>query len=326
MAKPTSWGFPSNFQPNSDEVSFDLEAALDSVVLLRAEVPEQAFTASILGTERVGNGVAIRQDGLVLTIGYLITEATSVWLTTLGGTVVPAHPLAYDHASGFGLVVPLGRLDIPAIERGTVASLEEGDEVIIIGHGGRAHSLKAQLVARHEFAGSWEYLLDDALFTAPAHPQWGGTALVGDDGRLLGIGSLLVQERESLGGEADQGNMFVPVDALEPILDDMLKLGRRAGPARPWLGLYAAEAQGQVGVSGLAEDGPALRAGVHVGDLLVEVAGEPVSGLAGLFRKLWRLGPAGVEVPLTLSRKGVRMHVRARSIDRNDLLVKPKLH
>lgn len=326
MAKPTTWGFPSEFQPRQDEVRFDLEAALDSVVLLRAEIPENAFTASILGTERFGNAVAIRDDGLVLTVGYLITEATSVWLTTRAGAVVPAHALAYDQATGFGLALPLGRLEVPAMERGTVAHVAEGDDVLVIGHGGRAHSLKAQVVARHEFAGSWEYLIDDALFTAPAHPQWGGTALVGEDGQLLGIGSLLVQERDALGGQADQGNMFIPIDALEPILDDLLRLGRRAGPARPWLGIYAIEAQGSVGVSGLAEGGPADRAGVREGDLLIEVGNERVSGLADLFRKVWRLGPAGVEVPLTLSRKGALAHVRVRSIDRTDLLAKPKLH
>ncbi|MGB7543262.1 MAG: S1C family serine protease [Burkholderiales bacterium] len=326
MAETSNWAFPPNLQPKPAEVRFDLEAALDSVVLLRAGIPEEAFTASILGTERTGYGVAIREDGLVLTIGYLITEAASIWLTTNSGAVVAGHPLAYDQTTGFGLVLPLGRLGVPALERGSAASSAVGDDVIVIGHGGRAHALKAKLVAKREFAGYWEYVLDEALFTSPAHPQWGGAALVGGDGRLLGIGSLLVQEREALGGEAEQGNMFVPIDLLEPILDDMLKFGRPAGPPRPWLGLYAAEVQGHLLISGLAGSGPAARAGVQAGDAVIEVAGERVSGLADLFRKLWRLGPAGVEVPLTLARKGALTRVRVRSADRNELLWKPQLH
>jgi len=322
----SDWAFPPNLQPKPEEARFDLDAALNSAVLLRAGIPEEAFTASILGTERTGYGVVIREDGLVLTIGYLIAEAASIWLTTNNGAVVAGHTLAYDPVTGFGLVLPLGRLGLPPLRRGSAASSAVGDDVLVIGHGGRTHALKAKLVAKREFAGSWEYLLDEALFTAPAHPQWGGAALVGGDGRLLGIGSLFVEEQLAPGGETEQGNMFVPIDLLEPILEDMLKFGRPAGPPRPWLGVYAAEVQGKLMISGLAESGPAARAGVWPGDVVLEVAGERVSGLADLFRKLWRLGPAGVEVPLTLARKGTLIRLLVRSVDRNDLFWKPKLH
>ena len=325
MAGTIHWAFPADMQPKPEETDFDLDAVLDAVVLLHAEIPDDAFTAAILGTERAGYGVVIRDDGLVLTIGYVITEASSIWMTTNRGTVVPGHPLAYDQVTGLGLVLPLGRLDAPALERGSAATAAQGDEVIVVGHGGRGHALKANIVAKREFAGYWEYLLDEALFTAPPHPQWAGAALIDSEGRLIGVGSLLVQDRESLGGEADQGNMFVPIDLLEPILEDLLKLGRPAGPPRPWLGLYVGEAQGQLVVSGVAEGGPAARAGVRAGDVVVALAGQRVSGAADLYRRLWRLGPAGVAVALTLSRKGDPVHVQAASIDRNDLLKKPSL-
>ena len=220
MAESTHWGFPRELQPKAHEVSFDLGRALDSVVALRAEIPEDAFTAAILGTERVGNGVVIRDDGLVLTIGYLIVEAESVWLTANDGTVVAGHPLAYDFATGFGLVQPLGPFARTALARGSSATMAPGDEVIAIGHGGRAHALKTQVFAKREFAGPWEYLIDDALFTTPPHPEWSGAALVGDDGRLVGIGSLFVQEpsgEETVEGEhvrADRSARAVAPDLL----------------------------------------------------------------------------------------------------------------
>jgi S1-C subfamily serine protease len=324
MAEPGNWAFPSALQPSPDEAQFDLDAALDSVVLLRAEIPEDAFTAPILGTERAGNGVVIRDDGLILTIGYLITEAESIWLTTNAGTVVQGHALAYDQSTGFGLVLPLGSLGVRPLERGLPDTVDTGDQVIVIGHGGRAHSLKARIIAKREFAGYWEYVLDEALFTAPAHPQWGGAALVGEDGRLLGIGSLLV--RESVGGKAVDGNMFVPIDLLAPILDEMLALGRAARPPRAWLGIYATEMDGHVVVGGLAPGGPAELAGAKLGDLVLEVAGERVTGLAAMFRKIWRAGPAGSDVALTLSRRGASSKVQIRSADRNDFLKKPRLH
>jgi len=324
MADLSNWAFPPEMQPSVDQARFDLEAALDSMVLLRAEVPEDAFTAGILGTERIGNGVVIRDDGLVLTVGYLITEATTIWLNTNSGKAVAAHPLAYDQATGFGLVQPLGTLGAKALARGTAASCRVGDEVVVAGHGGRQHALKAKLIAKREFAGYWEYVLDEALFTAPAHPHWSGAALIGADGRLLGIGSLMVQEE--LSGRAVQGNMMVPIDLLEPILNDMLSLGRAKRPARPWLGIYATEVKGHVVVSGLAGGGPAERAGVQAGDLVIEVAGGRVGGLADLFRKIWSVGEAGVEIPMTLVREGSVSRIRIPSTDRQALLKKPSLH
>ncbi|HYL19336.1 MAG TPA: S1C family serine protease [Burkholderiales bacterium] len=324
MAETTNWAFPENLQPKSEDVRFDLEAALDSVVLLRAEIPEDAFTASILGTERAGNGVVIREDGLILTIGYLITEAQTLWLTTNSGVAVAGHPLAYDQATGFGLVQPLGRLKAPALQRGSTKGCAVGDDVIVIGHGGRSHALSAKIIAKREFAGYWEYVLDEALFTAPAHPEWAGAALVGEDGKLLGIGSLLVQE--SVEGETVQGNMIVPIDPLAPILDDMLMLGRANRPPRAWLGMYTTEANGQLVVAGLADGGPADVAGVRPGDFVLEVAQERVSTLPELFRKVWHLGPAGTEIPVTVARDGAPVRVRIRSADRNDFLKKPQLH
>jgi S1-C subfamily serine protease len=301
-----------------------VEAAARSVVLLRAEVPEDAFTASILGTERVGSGIVIRPDGLVLTIGYLITEAETIWLSTLDGTAVPAHALAYDYVTGFGLVAPLGRVSLPALEFGRSSAVEVGSSATVISHGGHGHSLATRVVDKREFAGYWEYLIEEAIFTAPAHPHWSGAALVGQDGKLLGVGSLLVQE--PVGGEMVDANMFVPIDLLSPILDDLASRGRAAREPRPWLGLYATESQGQLVVGGLATDGPAARAGVKLGDRVLEVAGQRVGGLSDLFRKVWRLGPAGTEIPLTLARGQSRSRVQVRSTDRDELLKKPLRH
>lgn len=324
MAETTRWAFPEQLQPRPNQFGFDLDAALRSVVLVHAEIPEDAFTAPVLGTERVGSGVVIGNDGLVLTIGYLITEAQTIWLTTIDGTVAPGYPLAYDQTTGFGLVMPLERLAVPALPRGSSSTLATGADVIVIGHGGREHSLTARVIAKREFAGYWEYLLDEAIFAAPAHPQWGGTALVDTAGRLLGIGSLLVQEMERE-SQLD-ANMFVPIDLLEPILDDMIRFGRPAGAARPWLGVYTAEAEGHLIVGGVAPGSPAQHAGLRLGDLVIEVAGRRVDSLAAMYRALWSTGTAGVEVPLSIVRGGELMELRIRSADRNECLRKPRHH
>ena len=324
MAEQKDWEFPAEMRPRPEDWRFDLDAALDAMVLVRTEIPEDAFTAPLLGTERAGNGVVIRDDGLVLTIGYLITEASTVWLRTNKGHVVGGFPLAYDQASGFGLVQPLGKLGARAIERGSVASCRVGENVVIAGQGGRAHALKATVFAKREFAGYWEYVLDEAVFTAPAHPQWGGSALIGADGKLLALGSLLVQEK--VDGGSLQGNMLVPIDLLAPILEDLLKLGRSARPPRPWLGLYVADAREQLVIAGLAPGGPAERAGAQVGDMVIEIGGEKPASLADLWRRLWRSGPVGTTVRLKVRRKEAPRELSMQSADRNDFLKKPHLH
>jgi S1-C subfamily serine protease len=324
MAEQKDWAFPTEMRPRPEDWRFDLDRALEAVVLLRSEIPDDAFTASILGTERSGNGVVIGDSGLVLTIGYLVTEASVIWLTTNKGTVAGGTVLAYDQATGFGLVQPLGKLGVKPLERGSASAIRVGENVVIAGHGGRAHALKATVFAKREFAGYWEYVLDEALFTAPAHPQWGGSALIGADGKLAAIGSLLVQEKIDAG--TIQGNMLVPIDLLEPILGEMVKTGRTSRPPRPWLGMYTTDAGERLLIAGLAPGGPAERAGARIGDAVLEVAGAKPKNLADLWRRIWDLGPSGAVVPLKISRNGKISEVRITSADRNDFLKKPHLH
>ena len=324
MSEEQLWAFPDSVQPKPGQTQFDVERAFDAVVLVRAEIPEDAYSAQTLGTERGGYGAAIREDGLVLTIGYLINEASQIWLTTNRGVSVAGYPLAYDQATGFGLIQPLGKLPVPHLERGLASDVKVGDSVFVIGHGGGAHSLKTRVIAKHEFAGYWEYLLDEALFTAPAHPKWGGTALLDAQGNLVGIGSLLVQHE--VNGEPLHVNMFVPIDLLAPIFDSMLNTGRSGQPPRPWLGMSTQDAEGKLVVGRLSQGGPAARAGVQVGDMVLGVGPARVHGLGEFFRAVWKLGNAGVDVPLTISRGGDVLHIVVKSADRSDFLKKPKLH
>jgi S1-C subfamily serine protease len=324
MSSIGHWSLPPSLQPKPEDYEFDLDQALGSVVGIRSTVPADAFTAETLGTERAGNGVLIR-DGVVLTIGYLITEADAVWLHFNDGRVVSGHVLGYDQETGFGLVQALARLDVPALPLGTSSATSVGESVVVGGAGGRKASVAGQIVAKQEFAGYWEYVLDEAIFTAPSHPNWGGTALIGSRGELLGVGSLQLQQANDE-GPSGHLNMVVPIDLLKPILDDMLKLGRPNHPPRPWLGLYATEVGNRVVIAGLASKGPARRANLQTGDIVLEVGGAEVNSLASLFRRIWSTGKAGVEVPLTIYRDGKTLEMRVTSGDRNRFLKGPSLH
>ena len=325
MASSSSWKVPSAEQPKPQDYTYDLDRALSSVVGLRAIVPPDAFTAETLGTERAGHGVLIRNDGLVLTIGYLVTEAQTIWITLIDGNAVPGHVLAYDQATGFGLVQALARLELPALTLGDSSSVQVGDRVVLGGAGGRHRSVAARVSAKQEFAGYWEYVLDEAIFTAPAHPNWGGTALIGARGDLLGVGSLQVQQARE-GGLSENLNMVVPIDLLKPILNDLLTLGRSNRPPRPWLGLYATEIDDRLVVAGLADRGPAQRADLRTGDIVLAVGGAHVQDLADMFRRVWSLGQAGVEVPLTIYRDGETLDLRVPSADRSRFMKTPSLH
>jgi S1-C subfamily serine protease len=325
MASVSDWKVPPSVQPKPEDYSYDLEAALSAVVGVRAVVPSDAFTADTLGTERGGNGVLIRADGLVLTIGYLVTEADTIWLTLIDGRAVPGTVLAYDQTTGFGLVQALARLDLPALPLGSSSAASIGERVVVAGAGGRAQSVAARIVAKQEFAGYWEYVVDEAIFTSPSHPNWGGTALIGPNGDLLGIGSLQLQEGREQGPPGDI-NMIVPIDLLPPIFDDLLTLGRPNKPPRPWLGLYTTAIENRIVVVGLAKDGPAQKADLRTGDVLLSVAGGEVRDLAQFYRRIWSLGPAGVEIPVSIYRDGKTIETRLKTGDRNRFLKAPKLH
>jgi S1-C subfamily serine protease len=322
--EPEDWEIPANLQPHPDDYQFDLDRALSAVVGVRTNVPNDAFTAATLGTERIGNGVVIREDGLVLTIGYLIQEAETVWLITSDGRAVPAHPLAFDPNSGLGLVQALGKLDLPALELGDSEALAAGAEAIMAAAGGRRHAIETRVVSRQEFAGYWEYVLDNAIFTAPAHPFWSGSPLISQDGKLVGTGSLILQQGD--GKRRMDMNMIVPVACLRPVLDELLTLGRTKAPPRPWLGIYAMEGEEGIVVGGLAEKGPAARAGIQQGDQILGVGDEDVTDLAALWRRVWQAGPAGATVLLRVGRDGSRLAVRITSADRQSFLRAPKLH
>ena len=302
----------------------DPQALCRSLVKLRALVPEDAFTAGILGSERVGSGVIIDADGLILTIGYLITEASDVWLTTHQGRQVAGHALAYDQATGFGLVLPLERLALPPLSLGSSDELSAGSQGCVLSYADFARPQAVKILARREFAGAWEYLLEEAIFTVPAYTHWSGAALIDERGALVGLGSLLV--REAVAGEEVNANMFVPTDLLKPILEDLRTRGHANRPPRPWLGIYAVELSGKVYVSGVAEGGPAQLARVREGDLITHVADQEVSDLAQFYRDLWALGPAHIDVPLTLVRGGSYLNVTLHSVDRTDLLKRPLGH
>lgn len=321
MTSENEWKVPEPLQPRPEDHEYDLDRALSAVVGLKSIVPSDAFTADTLGTERAGSGVLVRADGLVLTVGYLVAEAETVYLTLADGRAVPGHVVAYDHETGLGLVQALARVDLPPLPLGRSTAAEVGERVVLGGPGGRIHSVAARIVAKQEFAGYWEYVLDEAIFTAPAHPNWGGAPLINAAGELIGIGSLQLQQ-----GRGSFLNMVIPIDVLKPVFDDLMLLGRANRPARPWLGLYAAEVEEKVVAVGLSETGPAARAGIQTGDILLAVAGVEPADLAGFYRRVWEQGPAGATIPLTIARDGRTLEIAIVSADRSSFLKKPSLH
>jgi len=312
-------------QPRPERFSYDLNKALDAVLALRSEIPEDAYTAQHLGTEREGHGVLIGDDGLVLTIGYLISEAKLVTLASNTGKVSYADVVAYDYDSGFGLVRANEPLGVEPLEIGDSAALGTGTQVVVGGHGGTRQSMTVQVVSKREFAGYWEYLLEEAIFTAPPHPNWGGTALIEPSGRLVGIGSLYVQDALP-GHNGARGNMFVPIDLLKPILPDMLRTGRANRKPRPWLGMFTTEVEGHLVVAGLANNGPAEKGGIRVGDLVISVGDEPVFSLADMLRQIWSQGDAGCPVKLTMQREERRLETTVPSANRYDFMKLPRHH
>lgn len=324
MQNADEWKFPHSLRPDPEKLLFNLSKAINSIVKVRTAIPSAAFTADILGTERIGSGVLINSSGLVLTVGYLVTEAESVWLTTNLNQSIPGYVVAYDQVTGLGLIQALGVLDVEASELDSSNLVTVNDDIFFISYGGVEHSLHTKIIRIDEFAGYWEYLLQDAIYTSPPHPQWGGAAVFNARGHVIGIGSLFLQE--IFDGKNQQGNLVIPTNILKPIMSDMLKFGRPLAPAKPWLGLYVVESESALIVNGLARYGPAEQAGILQGDRINKISGKKVSTLANFFRSVWDLGAAGVPVPININRDGNHMQLVVNSIDRNDFLLKPQTH
>jgi S1-C subfamily serine protease len=325
---PRSWGgrilvaaaiaFAAGTAPAAAQSEF-ADELLSAVVQLKTYINPEGRTVKGLGQQRAGSGIVIDDKGLILTIGYLMVEAHSAEVLTNSGRKSAAEVVGYDHDTGFGLLRAAEPLRVKPLALGKSADLKEQDQVLAASFGGRAGIAPAYVMSRREFAGGWEYLVPHAIFTAPAHSDWSGAALVSRDGKLVGVGSLVVGDVTGQGKNLP-GNMYVPIDLLPPIMADLISKGRVSGPGRPWLGLNTEEVRGRIFVSRVTRDGPAERAGINPGDIVVAVNGEPPRSLADFYRKVWSLGGAGTSVPLDLLQTSAVKRIDVKSMNRLDHL------
>ena len=298
---------------------------LGSVVRVKMHALPDARSNATLGSSREGSGVIIDDRGHILTIGYLVIEADAIEVTTAEGRTSPATLTGYDHATGFGLLHATLPLGAKPIDLGASAELTLREPVMVVPYGGRESLNLAYVISKRQFTGSWEYLLESAIFIAPPTLAWAGSALISREGKLVGIGSLLVRDSEEAGTPLP-GNMFVPIDLLKPILGELIDKGRVSGPPRPWLGMATEEVQGRLFVTRVSPQAPADEAGVRRGDIVVGVGADAVTTHAELYRKIWSLGPAGTEVPLTVLQGASVNQIKVRSIDRTEYFrAKPTL-
>jgi len=296
-----------------------LDDLLAAVVKVKTYINPDGRTVDNLGRQREGSGVIIDESGLVLTIGYLMVEAHAAEVSLASGKTVPAVVVGYDHESGFGLLRTLEPVKVKPMPLGKSAAVKERDPVLVASYGGRGMIAPVRVVSKREFAGGWEYMLDEAIFTAPPHPEWSGAALINREGQLVGIGSLIVRDASSA-KDAVPGNMFVPIDRLAPILADLLANGKPSTPPRPWIGMSTEEVSGRLLVSQVTAGGPAEKAGVQRGNIVVGVDGAVAKTLPELYRQIWARGAAGVVVPLDVMQDDKIRRLDIPSMNRLDHL------
>ena len=301
--------------PKEEDAKYQhLRDAANAVVGIKVRALANARSAATLGVERFGSGAVI-ENGLVLTIGYLVLEADQVEVITSQGRSVPAVVAAYDHATGFGLVRPLAPVDVKPIKLGNSGRVESQHRMLVAAAGGEDSLSVATVVSRRPFAGYWEYFLESAIFTSPPRPDFGGAALIDRHGELVGIGSLFVMDSET-SGERLPGNMFVPIDLLKPILGEMVATGRQKAGVRPWIGVNSMEEDGRLKVLRVSADGPADKAGIEAGDIILALSGKTVQTLDDFYKRLWSSGAPGVEITLKVLHGSEVKEVKIRSMDR----------
>jgi S1-C subfamily serine protease len=296
-----------------------LEDVLSGIVHVKTFINPDARTIENLGREREGTGILIDDNSLILTIGYLMVEAHAAEIATGAGRTLPANVVGYDHESGFGLLRTIEPLKLRPVPLGKSSEVKSGDPVLAASFGGAGMVMPVRVAARREFAGGWEYLLDEAIFTAPPHPAWSGAALIDRTGKLVGVGSLIVGDAAGK-GEAAPGNMFVPIDRLPPILADLIATGRAGTPPKPWLGITTVELQGHLFAGQVTPGGPAEQAGVQRGDQILGVNGVAAKSMADLYRQVWAQGSAGAVIPLDILQDSQKRRVEVRSMNRLDHL------
>jgi S1-C subfamily serine protease len=293
----------------------DAERLYSALVRIQTVAVPDARSNATLGREREGTGTVISADGVILTIGYLIVEADEIKVTDNRGRSYPAKVLAYDHGTGLGLIKTQVPLKVTPVPFGNSSKLANREPVLIAGWGGVPDTALAYVVSRRPFSASWEYMLDEAIFTSPPTTGWSGAALVDRKGTIVGVGSLVVRDA-TVDEPKLPGNMFVPIDALKPILDDMMKTGRRKGQPRPWLGVAADEVSGRLIVSRVSPEGPADKAGMQTGDIILGVGSDVVKSQAEFYQKVWARGRAGDEISLRVLQGLEIRELKVRSIDR----------
>lgn len=320
-----AWPVAVSAQGSSEAATVQaLERAQATVVGIQVTAVESSRSAETLGRRRLGSGVVIGDDGLVLTIGYLILEADRVDIVLDRSRQVPARVVAYDLATGFGLVQALTPLKLAPARLGDSAAVSSNEPLLIASGGAAADIGLARMVSRRSFSGYWEYHIDGALFTVPARTDHSGAALFNAQGELLGIGSLVVAEALGSGLGHVPGNMFVPVDLLKPILGELRSNGASRGSSRAWLGLNCVEYEGTVRVLRVNRDSPGELAGLQPGDRILRIDGTEVEGLESFYKALWRDPVAEREVSLEIRRGAVTRTLRARTEDRMKTLSKPQ--
>jgi S1-C subfamily serine protease len=316
---------PNSLRPKQKNYDFNFETAFAAVVSISSHIPETARSAESLGTHRLGHGVCIRPNGLILTVGYLAMEAETIWLSFADGRTIQAHALAHDGDTGLCLLQPLAHISTPYLPLGSAKALKVNDPIILAGAGGVSQAIAAKIVARQSFAGYWEYLLHNALMTSPDHPQWGGAAMINTKGELVGIGSLQL-EQEDEKGKTKALNLSIPIDVLLPVLDDMITYGRPHREPRPWLGCQAAEIDNQIVIIGISKRSPARKADLRAGDIVRAIDGKALTTLSDFWRHLWSTGPAGCDVKLTLFREDTEFEVTIRTTENHRYLLPQKIH
>ncbi|MCG8332934.1 MAG: S1C family serine protease [Proteobacteria bacterium] len=288
---------------------------IHSIVKIKSYISSEARTAQSLGTEREGSGIIIDKTGHILTVGYLILEAETVEVTSSDGTTRPAMIIGYDYDTGFGLIRAKNASDAIPMNLGKSSKIRQNDVVLVAVFQDYEPAKGAFVISRQDYAGYWEYLLEDAIFVSPPMNQFGGAALISKDGALVGVGSLFTQLSVKGFGTVSC-NVFIPIDRLMPILTDLKQNGRSRAKPKPWLGMYANEVQGHVIVYRTAKGGPAEKAGLQPNDIILNVGKTRIEGLADFYRKLWATGSAGVNVNLTILRKTKVQTLKVKTDDR----------